>query len=330
MLFRNGSWYPQPLYLFLGCNGVSSFSDVSGPYEGVYVSTNGGTTWTRTSFPYGSGNAGQYINKIIITGTSSGPSVITVSTRGQKVSGVNVYYYGTGSIYTSTNLGVTWTRYSTASSANVRPFDMTQDPFTTTTLYYVDDTKRVFKNAASGVGNWTLLTNTTFMTTECAGLTSDGAAVDTVINAKLSIHATATNNILYVGYYGTSSSTGAQCYAFYFSTNQGVTWTTMLAPNGRTLYNVTGSGTATGAGYANLGSQGYVHFAIFADPTDPRYFYVGGTVIELFRGDRTFSGRASTFCLDYDKIYSFLLMYVFLSREQFEWDERCFMVFYSR
>ncbi len=270
---------------------MSNFYDVSGPFEGVYVSTNGGTNWTRTNLPYGGGNAGQFINKIIIAGTSSSSSVITVSTRGQKVSEVNVYYYGTGAIYTSTNLGTTWTSYSTAGSGNVRPLDIIQDPYTLTTLYYVDDSKRIFKNTASGVGSWTVVTNTTFMTTECAGLTSDGAAVDTVLNAKLSIHATATNNILYVGYYGYSSTTGALCYAFYFSTNQGTTWTTMLAPNGRTMYNVSGSGTANGAGYADLGTQGVPNFVMLADPTDPRYLYVGGTVIEIFRGDRTYTGR---------------------------------------
>ena len=276
---------------------MSNFADVSGPYEGVYVSTNGGTTWTRTNLPYGGGNAGQFINKIIITGTSSSSSVITVSTRGQKVSKQYVYYYGTGAIYTSTDLGITWTSYSTASSANVRPLDLIQDPLTPTALYYVDDTKRIFKNTASGVGSWMVVTNTTFMTAECAGMTSDGAAVNTVQNAKLAIHATSTNNILYVGYYGYSTSTGSLCYAFYFSTNQGVTWTTMLAPNGRTMYNVTGSGTPNGPGYADLGNQGVPNFCILADPTDPRYLYVGGTVAELFRGDRTYSGKHFYSCL---------------------------------
>ena len=276
---------------------MSNFAEVSGPYEGVYVSTNGGTTWAHTNLTYGRGNAGQFINKIIITGTSSSSSVITVSTRGQKRSLLNGYYRGTGAIYTSTDLGVTWTSYSTASPADVRPLDVIQDPFTPTTLYYVDDSKRIFKNTASGIGNWTVATDTTFMTTECAGLTSDGAAVDTVGNAKLSIHATATNNILYVGYYGSSSTTGAICYAFYFSTDQGATWTTMLAPNGRTMYSVPGSGTANGPGYADLGTQGTSNFAMLADPTDPRYLYVGGTVIELFRGDRTYTGRISSFLL---------------------------------
>ena len=275
---------------------MSNFATVSGPYEGVYVSTNGGTTWTHANLPYGGGNAGQYINKIIITGTSSGPSVITVSTRGAKVSKQNVYYSNTGAIYTSTDLGVTWARYSTASSVNVRPLDLIQDPMTPTTLYYVDDVKRIFKNTASGIGNWTVVTNTTFMTTECAGQTSDGEAVDTVQNAKLAIHATSTNNILYVGYYGSSNSSPALCYAFYFSTNQGVTWTTMLAPNGRTMYNVTGSGTENGPGYADLGTQGVPNFCILADPIDPRYIYVGGTVVEIFRGDRTYSGK-TFFCL---------------------------------
>jgi hypothetical protein len=280
---------------------VSNFATVSGPYEGVYVSTNGGATWSHTNIPYGAGNAGQFINKIIITGTSAGSSVITVSTRGQKGSKSLLHYYGTGAIYTSTNLGVNWTLYSTASSGDVRPFDIIQDPFTPTTLYYVDDSKRIFKNIASGIGNWTAVTDTTFMTTECSGQTSDGAAVDTVSNAKLSIHATSTNNILYVGYYGTSSTTSVQCYAFYFSTNQGTTWTTMLAPNGRTMYNATGAGTANGAGYADLGNQGVTNFAMLADPTDPRYLYVGGTVIEIFRGDRTYSGKTFSFCLHYEK-----------------------------
>ena len=245
----------------------------------------------HTNLPYGAGNAGQSINKVIITGTSSGPSVITVSTDGEKVSRVKRYYPGTGAIYTSTDLGVTWMKYSTASSANVLPLDMIQDRLTPSTLYYVDNTKRIFKNTASGIGNWTAVTNTTFMTGECAGLTPDGAAVDTIQDARLSIHATTTDNILYVGYYGVSSSTGDVCYAFYFSTNQGATWTTMLAPNGRTLYKAAGAGTANGPGYADLGNYGFPNFAMLADPTDPRYLYVGGAVYEIFRGDRTYSGR---------------------------------------
>jgi hypothetical protein len=281
---------------------------ISGPYEGVYVSTNGGTTWSHTNLPYGIANAGQFINKIIITGTSSGPSVITVATGGQKAFGAPIHYYGTGAIYTSTDLGVTWTDHSTAGSADVLPLDLIQDPLTPTTLYYVDNTKRIFKNTASGIGNWTAVTNTTFMTTECAGSTSDGAAVDTVRNAKLSIHATSTNNILYVGYYGVSSSTNAICYAFYFSTDQGATWTTMLAPNGRTMYDVPGAGTANGPGYADLGTQGVPNFAMLADPSDPRYLYVGGTVVELFRGDRTYTGRTFSFCLHDEKNFSISLV----------------------
>ena len=288
------------LYLFPGCNGVSNFYDISGPYEGIYVSTDGGTTWMHTNLPYGSGNAGQAINKIIITGTPAGLSVITVSSRGQKRPKVSDFYQGTGAIYSSTDLGVTWTSYSTANSANVRPLDMIQDPLTPSTLYYVDDTKRIYKNVAFGIGTWTAVTDTTFMTTECAGSASvggtiDGDTVDTVKNAKLSIHATATDNILYVGYYGQSSITNKICYAFYFSTDQGATWTTMLAPNGRTMYSPAGAGTANGPGYADLGDQGETNFAMLADPTDPRYLYVGGTVIEIFRGDRTHSGKILSF-----------------------------------
>lgn len=270
---------------------MSNFGFVSGPYEGVYVSTNGGTTWTRTNFPYGVGNAGQFINKIIITGTSSGPSVITVSAQGEKVAKAFSYHYGTSGIYTSTNLGVTWTKYSIGILTNVRPLDMIQDPVTPTTLYYVDDASQVFQNTAAGIGIWTIVTNTTFMTTECAGLTSDGPAVDIVLNAKLAIHASSTNNILYVGYYGYSTLTGDECYAFYFSPNQGSTWTTMLAPNGRTMYNVTGAGTAYAPGYADLGNQGLPNFAMLADPTDPWYLYVGGSVTEIFRGDRMYTGK---------------------------------------
>lgn len=280
---------------FLGCNGLTNFGFVSGPYEGVYVSTNGGATWTRTNLPYGIGNAGQFVNKIVITGTSSGASVITVSTQGEKFPQLFAYHFGTSGIFTSTNLGATWTKYSIGTLTNVRPLDMIQDPFTPTTLYYVDDAKQVFRNTASGIGSWTVVTNTTFMTTECAGLTVDGPAVDIILNAKLAIHATSTNNILYVGYYGYSTLTGDECYAFYFSTNFGATWTTMLAPNGRTMYNTTGAGIANAPGYANLGLQGLPNFAMLADPTDPRYLYVGGTVTEIFRGNRIYTGKTLIF-----------------------------------
>ena len=296
--------------MFLGCGRLSNFRGLSGPFEGVYVSTNGGTTWTHTNLPYGPENAGQIINKIIITGTSAGPSVITVTTSGQKRAKSSAIISGTGAIYTSADLGVSWTSISTANGADVLPLDMIQDPLTPTKVYYVDNSKRILKNTASGTGNWIAVADTTFMVNECADSTTDGVAVDTVVNAKLAIHATATDNILYVGYYGSSTTNpSAVCYAFYFSKDEGQTWTTMFAPNARTLYTAAGAGTSPNPGYAALGGQGSTNFAIFADPIDSKYLYVGGTLLQIFRGDRTFIGRIYPFYLHYEnKIYIVLVM----------------------
>ncbi|CAF4996271.1 unnamed protein product, partial [Rotaria sp. Silwood1] len=172
---------------------------------------------------------------------------------------------------------------------------MIRDPSTPTTLYYVDSSKKIYRNTALDINLWKPVTDTTFMKKECAHINkTDGYFADTISNSKLTIYTNGSKNILYVGYYGISTkseTTKTTCYAFYFSTDRGATWTTMLAPNGDKLYEKNGAGTKQGPGYANLGTQGERNFAILADPTDPRFLYVGGTQAEIFRGDRTFTGN---------------------------------------
>ncbi|CAF4245311.1 unnamed protein product, partial [Rotaria sp. Silwood2] len=275
------------------CNGVSNFGSVAGPYEGVYVSIDGGTTWTHTNLPYGRDNVGLLVNKIIITGTSNGQHTITVSTLGEKVRRDNSRIPNTGAIYRSTDLGENWVPYSTNKGKDEYPFDMIQDPSTIPpTFYYVDNSKKIYRNTKLDINSWTAVTDTTFINKECADEDKgDGFFADTVNNAKLTIYTEGQNNILYVGYYGGSKEPASTCYAFYFSTDQGATWTTMLAPNGDILYQKIGVGTQNKRGYGELGNQGETNFAVFADPTDPRFLYVGGTGAEIFRGDRTFSGN---------------------------------------
>ena len=78
------------------------------------------------------------------------------------------------------------------------------------------------------------------------------------------------------------------CYYFFYSTNDGLSWTAFAEP-----YTVE-SGVNTG-----LGPQGDPNFCLLADPTDNTIIYVGGTgirssavgninqVARLFRGQRS-------------------------------------------
>lgn len=166
--------YPYGTWVSLPITGTSadSFVDlleiyslnpnilyVSLSYDGIYKSTNGGTSWTHQS--------------------SGGASALAISPTN-----ANTLYKITGmcgTVSKSTDGGVTWVNYHNGLTYNARFMGLAIDPRNANTLYVGSDTSGgLFKSTDGGV-NWTQLT---------------GGAPTSGINA-IQVHPT-NSNIVYV------------------------------------------------------------------------------------------------------------------------------------
>lgn len=126
----------NPQIMLLGTGNDRFFSSTIGPGVGVLRSTDGGNTWSTTSFSY-SVNQGVSVSDLIWHPNS----------------GDTVYMAASNGIWKSNDAGLTWSiiRNGRASTLVIHP----QNPCI---LYSVIRSQGVFRSTNCG-GNWTLLTN---------------------------------------------------------------------------------------------------------------------------------------------------------------------------
>jgi photosystem II stability/assembly factor-like uncharacterized protein len=108
------------------------FFSSGGPLSGLYKSTDGGSTWRKTSKGFSTGDLG----RIAVTVSPVDPNVVFAaveSRRDPKVSGSQ-----DSSFYRSADKGESWTRQTTASAVTGRPFyfaNMAADPKSADRIY---------------------------------------------------------------------------------------------------------------------------------------------------------------------------------------------------
>jgi hypothetical protein len=182
----------NPNVVYYG-TGEQNYSLDSYYGDGLYKSTNGGTSWTRVAT---TGTVGSYISQITID-----PSNTSI-----------VYVSGSLGVVKSTNGGVSWSSTGSGANANCVLIDPTnpQVLYCTTGGYSAN----LVRKSTNGGGSWTTL---------AGGLPASGTS-----RAQLAM-APSNASILYASI---ASSAGYGLLGLYRTTNAGAAWTTQASsPN---------------------------------------------------------------------------------------------------
>ncbi len=229
-------------------SGEANFSADSRYGEGLYKSTDGGSTWTVYTGP-SNAFVGVAISRIVVDPTNS-DNVYLTTTRADN--GTNTGY----GVYKSTDGGATWTNVLTN---GVSFTDLAIDPTTPTTLYAAAG--EIFGNANNGIykttnggTSWALLSGF-----------PHGANV-----GRISLALAPSNSlVLYADYAQQVTSGSGGLGGFYSTTDGGATWT--QAPTSTDGYGDTGVPNF-------LGTQGWYDDILVVDPTNASHVYAAGVV----------------------------------------------------
>jgi hypothetical protein len=232
---------PQTMYFGTG-EGWSNSDAIRG--NGIWKTTNGGTTWTQLSATTNN-NDFAYVQKIVVTSLGH----VYAACRGTTTS--------TGGLFKSTDGGTTWTRVigNTGTGADLRIADVEEaangDLFATAGIF---TTGKIYKSSAAtyaanvgNSGNWTDITPTgTFQRIELAVAPSSGTTL-----------------------YAVCQGSGNEVTGIYSSANSGTNWTTRTIPN---IYD-------QGSNSVFTRSQSWYDLMCTVDPNTSTTLYIGGVDI---------------------------------------------------
>jgi hypothetical protein len=206
------------------------------------LSTNGGDTWTE-------------ISPTIL----QGQSISGVAKRGNVILAASNPFFSTGTsgLFRSVDNGVTFTRISgTGGLPNQGIFDLTADPTNLNSFYASVAGIGIFRSDDAGL-TWTNVSNNSLPL---------AFAIQGGGNTNLEM-AIASNGRLYAGVILQN-----QLQMMAFSPDQGATWTIMDIPlTDEGAFGIIGLNPSQ-----KPGGQGFIHFSITVDPTNPDIVYVGG------------------------------------------------------
>ncbi|HVX61504.1 MAG TPA: hypothetical protein VHC19_12905, partial [Pirellulales bacterium] len=231
--------------IIAGIGRFSSFAFAGGFLGGLLRSTDGGLTWSEISPP-----------------ELQGQNISGVAERGNIILAGANHFFSAGGLYRSANGGASFTLVSGTNGLPVGPItDLTADPSDPThNRYFVG-----VLGTAGGI----------FMTSDA------GATWQNITPAGLTLQASyfqdniriATSNAsIFFGYIK-----NGQLANMYYSpiAVSSATWVAMDVP--KTNEGGTPTGIQPDLGESDVpGSQGIIHFAIAADPSNPKVVYVGG------------------------------------------------------
>src|SRR4051812_5055473 len=208
---------------------------------GLYYTSDGGTTWTQFNQPI--------LQNQSFFGAAARGNVVLAGSNTAVNLGLTPGVLP-GALYRSADRGVTW---SVVSGANGLPtgdiLDLVGDPGISDRFYVAVSGHGIYRSEDAGA-TWSSVN---------AGLT--GAT--TAINIRIGIRNSAQGNVVYAGIVGVDPfGFGGMLSGVFRSTTKGNQWTAMDVP------------------LINNGSQGEVHFALAADPTNPNLVYVGGDALQ--------------------------------------------------
>ena len=244
--------------LIAGVGRFSSFLSRGSDRVGVWRTTDGGTNWTLVS------GAGGTVTGLNITGVAPRGATLVVSANAADT-------FTNRGVWRSTNTGGAWTQISGAVGTGLPAgpsFDLASDPSNNARLFTNSGGSGIYRSLDTGA-TWTKVSNAA-MDAVMAGGTS---------NVKISIGA---SNNVYVAIVG-----GANRLAGLFRSGDGGTnWTALDLPTTVEAGNPVG---------IHPGGQGWIHFSLAADSTNPNIVYIGGdrqpTPFPNSIGAIDFSGR---------------------------------------
>ena len=249
--------------LYVGTGSFSSFGNAGGPGRGLLETTDGGASWTNLN-PGGIFN-NRFIKSVVPT-TLGGGDVLLVGT-----------FYDGGGVYRSADGGASFTRISgSAGLPSAGVSHLVPDPFVSTRFYAGVPNFGVYRSDDGGL-TWTQ---------KNTGLVNPNLANDRVELAP----SPAGSGVIFATLIRQGRPTG-----FFRSTNSGDSWTQMDL-----------AGTNEGGGFEGTnpgedeedefpGAQGFLHFALLADRTDPFVVFASGdrqpNPFPNSIGAQNFSGR---------------------------------------
>jgi hypothetical protein len=228
--------------ILAGRGAVSSFGQVSGPLNGLMLTTDGGDTWTEITPP-----------------TLQGQAISGVAKRGNLILAASNPFFSTATpgLFRSTDNGATFTAIS--GTGGLPPggiFDLVGDPTNLNRFYVSVGGVGIFRSDDAGI-TWTDVSQNN------GGLQ---AAIQVGGNTNLEM-AVASNGRIYAGVILLN-----QLQLMAYSSDQGATWTLMDLPlTDEGAFGIVGLNPSQ-----KPGGQGFIHFSIAVDPTNPDIVYVGG------------------------------------------------------
>ncbi|MCA9151221.1 MAG: hypothetical protein KDA92_18045, partial [Planctomycetales bacterium] len=244
----------NPNRLVVGMGNASSFG-LGGALTGLILTENGGATWKQIKDPLlvGKNISGLAINGDLIIASAGGGFFFSDQTPD-------------GGLFRSTDGGDTWESIELVARDTNFPdeaipfatFDLVADPSDPLRYYAAVGGLGVFRTEDGGE-NWTNVTagdaqiDAIFQFAVNNGLDQNNMEMAVASNGRVYLAVIVANQPVYLGY----SDDGA--------------WTQTDLP-----MTVEATGIAGLSPRQKAGGQGFIHFSIAADPTDPYTFYVAG------------------------------------------------------
>jgi photosystem II stability/assembly factor-like uncharacterized protein len=237
----------NPQEIFVGTGEANSVSfDTSDSYygAGVYVSTNGGASWTHVAEPRFDGC---HIGAIQVSPSNASVIDVAAASNGGRA-GPGIAGQCVPGIYRSVDGGATWTvALNTVTDKEYPALDFAVDPSAPTIWYAGLEFAGVYRSLDSGA-TWSRLTT---------GLPAVASVGRVVVSAAGS-----------TGVYAAIATPESALQGVYASANSGTSWS-----------QVTSANFCAGAGG---GPQCEYDFAVAANPAAPTVFYTGGVTMRRF------------------------------------------------